>query len=222
MIPAKEIMYEDKLLVHSRAQKESRNVLFRSILSITKAAATCVGQKKVSNALMSLNHPISGRVKTTNNVSKEQALTAGFAYLLQIVDKMTEIRQYTGIETAEKVFEQATNYLLIPKAVHTKEKVNQVNSMLVRIGNLTFTAPGTEIWNDATSIVNKTARIITHITLEQRAMYTKDFIRSQSLKAVRECAVRQEHIKANASIASIIKNSGKKDVTTISILNTWR
>ena len=139
---------------------------------------------------MSLNHPISGRVKTTNNVSKEQALTAGFAYLLQIVDKMTEIMQYTGIETAEKVFEQATNYLLTPKAVQTKENVNHDNSVLVRIGNLTFTAPGEEVWNDAISIVNKTARIITHITLEQRAIYTKDFIRSQSLKAVREFAVR--------------------------------
>ena len=63
MIPAKEIMYEDKLLVHSRAQKESRNVLFRSILSITKAAAADSVPNRVGHTLMSLNHPITGQVK---------------------------------------------------------------------------------------------------------------------------------------------------------------
>ena len=94
--------------------------------------------------------------------------------------------------------------------------------MYVRIGNLTITAPREEIRNAATSIVSKTSRIITYITLEQRAIYTTDFIRSQSLTAVRECAVIQEHIKATALIVNLIKNSGKKDVTTISILNAWR
>ena len=47
-------------------------------------------------------------------------------------------------------------------------------------------------------------------------------MRSQSLTAVRECAVRQEHIKATASIADLIKSSGKKDVETMCILNHWR
>ena len=125
------------------------------------------------------------------------------------------------IATNEEVFEQATNYLLTPKAVATKENYNQDNSGYVRIGNLTFTAPGEEIWDEAIDIMNRKSTIITHITLEQRAIYTTDFVRAQSLKVLRECAVRQEHIKITASIANLIRSSSNKDLTTISFLNSW-
>ena len=125
------------------------------------------------------------------------------------------------IATNEEVFEQATNYLLTPKAVATKENYNQENSGYVRIGNLTFTAPGEEIWDEAIDIMNRKSTIITHITLEQRAIYTTDFVRAQSLKVLRECAVRQEHIKITASIANLIRSSSNKDLTTISFLNSW-
>ena len=165
-IPTKAIIYKDKLLVHRQAQNESRNVLFRSILSITKAAAACSVPNRVPHTLMSLNHTILGPVKATNNDDGERAPIAGFAYLLLITDQIPEIRQHTGIDTDGKVFEQATNYLLTPKAVQTKEKPHQDNSVYVRIGNLTFTAPGEDIWNASTSIASKTSKIIAHITSE--------------------------------------------------------
>ena len=96
MIPAKEIMYEDKILVHRQAQNESRNVIFRSILSITKATAACSVPNRVHHTLMSLNHPITGPVNAKNNDDGERALIAGFAYLQLITDKIPEIKQYTG------------------------------------------------------------------------------------------------------------------------------
>jgi len=93
MVPAKAIMHKDKLLVHRQAQKESRNALFRSILSVMKAAAACSIPNRVPQALMSLNHPITRPVRASNNDDGERSLIAGFAYLLLITNQIPEIRQ---------------------------------------------------------------------------------------------------------------------------------
>ena len=80
------------------------------------------------------------------------------------------------IATNEEIFEQATNYLLTPKAVATKENYNQDNSGYVRIGNLTFTAPGEEIWDEATTRARSKKRLRVEIKRKRSKEYW-EFVR---------------------------------------------
>ena len=67
------------------------------------------------------------------------------------------------------------------------------------------------------------ADTIIHITMEQRVVYTQDYTRLLALTAVRKCNIRQEHINATSSIASLINNSASRsDIQLTNQFNHWR
>ena len=204
------------------AQQKSREILFRNILRITRTVTKAKIPDRVSDALFSLNHPAIEDSGGTNNNDKEQGLIAGYAYLLLIAHNMKIMLQYTGIDGSTKLFEQAANFLLTPKAVKTAGNFLDYENYVL-IGTHTFDIPTDSVWDQARAISKEMKEIIIHITLEQRTAYIQEYTRSLSLIAVKKCEVRQEYINASSSIASLIKHSNAgQDLQTMTILNKWR
>jgi len=217
---AKPIMTRDKKLVHLMAQQRSRDVLLQHIYRLCQVCTASKIPPQVSTELLTLNHPLTQGAPEPTNSAEEQKLITGYAYLLIIVINTTILAEYAGVSN-NALLTQAANYLLAPRFIEVGKFINF--GIHVKIGHLNFPAPSDKVWDQAREVATEMADIIIHISMEQRVAYAQDYVRSLSIIAVRKCGIRQEHINATSSIATILKNAATgTDVQTINIINHWR
>jgi outer membrane biosynthesis protein TonB len=130
---------------------------------------------------------------------------SGFAYLFLLTgEACTSLMEWAEIDNANNMMKALTRSLAFPKRI-VETKTRDSNS--VKIGNLTFTRPGDEAWNVATSIATDLHELVAEMTLGAKTGFYNTIMKSKGNKAVRDMRYTKETIDRTAAVTGVLLNA---------------